>query len=291
MMAAMVGVLWCYNGWVNLTPLAEEIRDADRNIPRALILGMGTLIALYVAMTLAYHLVLPLSDVAASSADQGAAHAVAAAYCRRLLGREGVVAIALLVMGSTFISLNASALCGPRAYFAMARDGLFPSWLSRVHRKFRTPAHAVVAQGGWAIVLTVAGTLLILAPEPGPAMPAVIRPVFAKLHETPLYTLLYTYVVFGASVFSMLATASVFVLRARRPDLPRPYRTWGYPLTPALHVVASLLLLAEMMRRMPAESLAGVVIIGLGVPVYGFFAGRPSVYDESHHVVQVNGSA
>ena len=155
MMAAMVSVLWAYDGWTNVTPLAEEIRDPGRNIPRALISGMAVLIAVYLAMTLAYHYVLPMSEIA--SASREAEHfekAVAAVYCDHLLGRPGVVAISLLVMCSTFISLNGNALTGPRAYFAMARDGLFPTGLCRVHPTFQTPANAILAQGIWAILLT-----------------------------------------------------------------------------------------------------------------------------------------
>ncbi len=147
MMAAMVSVLWAYDGWTNVTPLAEEIRDPGRNIPRALIVGMAVLIAAYVGMTLAYHYVLPMSEI--QTAGKDAEHfesAVAALYCDHLLGRPGVIAISLLVMCSTFIALNGNALAGPRAYFAMARDGLFPAALCRVHPTFQTPANAIIAQ-------------------------------------------------------------------------------------------------------------------------------------------------
>lgn len=274
MMAAMVGVLWAYDGWVNLTPLAEEVRDPGRNIPRALIFGMGTLIALYLGMTLVYHLVLTVPEVAASSTDKGAEKAVAAEFCRQLLGTKGVVAISLLVMCSTFISLNGNALTGPRAYFAMARDGLFPMGLCRVHPRFMTPANSIMAQGTWAILLTIAGTAMIVAPPPSAesGLPGPLLAAWTKLNQTPLYTVLYTYVIFGANVFYTLAIASVFVLRIKRPDLPRPYRAWGYPLTPLLYVVASFLLLGNMLRQTPAESLAGVLIIVLGLPAYLVFS-------------------
>ena len=199
----------------------------------------------------------------------------AAVYCEHLLGRRGVVAISILVMCSTFISLNGNALTGPRAYFAMARDGLFPAGLCRVHPRFQTPANAIIAQGTWAIVLTIAGTLLIMVPpsETNQALPDWTLAAWKKLNETPLYDLLYTYVIFGANIFYMLAIASVFVLRVRRPDLPRPYRTLGYPLTPLLYVAAALLLLGNMLvdvkTRVP--SLVGLGIIVLGVPAYAFF--------------------
>lgn len=276
MMAAMVGVLWAYDGWLNLTPLAEEVRDPGRNIPRAMILGMAILIALYLGMTLVYHLVLTLPEVASASTERGAEKAVAALYCFKLVGAKGVVAISLLVMVSTFISLNGNALTGPRAYFAMARDGLFPKALCRIHPRFRTPANAVITQALWAILLTVVGTALIISPVPSEGgLPRPIHATWTKLNQTPLYDLLYTYVIFGATIFSMLAIASVFVLRVRLPDRPRPYRTWGYPITPALFVIASLLLLGNMLRQTPTESLAGLLIILLGLPSYRLFRGKP----------------
>lgn len=278
MMAAMVGVLWAYDGWMNLTPLAEEVRDPGRNIPRALGLGMATLVGLYLAITLAYHYVLTIPEI--ESARGGASQAVAARYCGVLLGPWGVVAISALVMCSTFISLNGNALTGPRAYFAMARDGLFPAGLCRVHPRFNTPSNAVLAQGGWAIGLIVAGTVMILWPAPGPesGLPGFVRAAWQKLNETPLYRILYTYVVFGANLFYLLAITSVFVLRSKRPDAHRPYRTWGYPVTPLIFVGASIYLLYEMLMHTPAESLAGLGIILSGIPAYWFFSRRSRIH-------------
>jgi basic amino acid/polyamine antiporter, APA family len=275
MMGAMVSVLWAYDGWTNVTPLAEEIRDPGRNVPRSLIWGMAVLIAIYLTMTLAYHYVLPMPEIAsASSSSKDFRHAVAAVYCDHLLGHPGVVGVSLLVMCSTFISLNGNALTGPRAYFAMARDGLFPAGLCRIHPRFQTPANAVLAQGIWAVILTVAGTFLIVVPpESAPASPRWILTAWKKLNETPLYDLLYNYVIFGANLFYMLAISSVFVLRIRRPDLPRPYRTWGYPLTPLVYVAAALLLLYNMLRdhQSRVQSVAGLGIILLGLPAYWLF--------------------
>jgi amino acid transporter len=278
-MFAMIGVLWAYDGWTNITPLAEEISDPDRNIPRALLAGTACIIAVYVSMTLAYHYVLPMGDVASASRESGhVEQAVAAVYCRHLLGPRGVVGISILVMCSTFISLNGNALTGPRTYFAMARDGVLPGRLCRVHTTFQTPANAILAQGIWAIILTVAATVLIVVPPDrvGHGLPGLIRDAWGKLNQTPLYDLLYTYVIFGANLFYMLAISSVFVLRARRPDLPRPYRTWGYPLTPLVFVAAALLLLGNMVadHKSRVQSLAGVGIILLGLPAYYIFRRR-----------------
>jgi basic amino acid/polyamine antiporter, APA family len=275
MMLAMVSVLWAYDGWTNVTPLAEEIREPGRNIPRALIWGMAVLIALYLATTLAYHYVLPMGEIAhASRSKEDFRHAVAALYCEHLLNWPGVVGVSLLVMCSTFISLNGNALTGPRAYFAMARDGLFPAGLCRIHPRFQTPANAVLSQGIWAIMLTLAGTfLMIVPPSVAPGWPSPILAAWKKLNDTPLYDLLYSYVIFGANLFYMLAISSVFVLRIRQPDLPRPYRTWGYPLTPLLYVAAALLLLGNMLAddESRVQSLAGIGIILLGLPAYWLF--------------------
>jgi APA family basic amino acid/polyamine antiporter len=259
--------------------LAEEIRDPGRHVPRALLLGMAVLIAVYVTMTVAYHFVLPMGEMkeiaSIAAKEKGVEKAVAAVYCQTLLGRRGVVAISVLVMCSTFIALNGNALCGPRAYFAMARDGLFPARLCKVHHRFQTPANAIVAQGIWAIFLTVAGTALILVPPSAAAgrIPSLLLAAWEKLNQTPLYDVLLTYVIFGATVFYMLAIASVFVLRVRRPDLPRPYRTFGYPLTPLVYVAAALFLLGNMVsdRQSQVQSLAGLAIILVGVPAYWLF--------------------
>jgi APA family basic amino acid/polyamine antiporter len=183
------------------------------------------------------------------------------------------VAISLLVMCSTFISLNGNALTGPRAYFAMARDRLFPAALCRIHPRYQTPANSVFAQGAWAILLTIAATALILnrPPAPGTGLPRPFLEAWAKLNQTPLYEVLYTYVIFGANLFYLFTIAGVFVLRVKHPDWPRPYRTWGYPVTPLLYVLGAVLLLQNMLLAKPAESQAGLAIIALGLPAYWLF--------------------
>jgi basic amino acid/polyamine antiporter, APA family len=278
MMTAMVGVLWAYDGWTNVTPVAEEIRDPGRNVPRALLWGTAVIISVYVGMTLAYHYVMPMTEVAAGSRSD-VTSAVAAQYCKQLVGRPGVVAISMLVMCSTFISLNGNALSGPRAYFAMARDGLFPGALCRIHPRFQTPANAVLAQGIWAIILTVVGTALVVVPPPaaGTSLPGPLVVAWAQLNKTPLYDILFTYVIFGANLFYMLAISSVFVLRVRRPELPRPYRTIGYPITPLLYVAGVLILLGSMLAdyQSRVQALAGLGIIALGVPAFWVFRRRP----------------
>jgi APA family basic amino acid/polyamine antiporter len=270
-MAALVAALWAYDGWINSTALAEEIQDPGRNVPRSLILGMLLLIAIYLGMTLVYHMVLTLPEVQAASQGKGSPRVVSAEFCRRLVGDWGVVVISIVVMCSTFISINGNCLAGPRTYFAMARDGLFPPGLCRVHAKFQTPANAILTQGAWAILLTVAGTLLIVVPPPESGLPGPIHLAWKKLNQTPLYDVLYTYVIFGATLFYSLAIASVIVLRIKRPELPRPYRTFGFPVTPLLYLAGALILMRSMLIQTPVESVTGLAIILLGIPAYWYF--------------------
>jgi amino acid transporter len=273
-MVAMVGVLWAYDGWINMASLAKEIHDPQRNLPRALIGGVLILITLYIATTLAYHLVLPMTEVATASTERGSPTAVSAIYCQRLLATGGLVAISLVVMASTFISLNGNVLCGPRAYFALARDGLFPRWLAHVHPRFVTPARSIIAQTAWAIVLTLVGAAFILSPPPQSAASSVSWFVDAwkVLHETPLYDVLYEYVIFGATIVYALSIASVFVLRWKLPDLPRPYRTVGYPLTPLVFLAGAGVLLVNMWQQQRAQALLGLSIFVLGLPAYALLA-------------------
>ncbi len=265
-MAAMISILWAYDGWVNGAALAEEIRDPGRNIPRALMLGMAILISLYVCMSMVYHLVLPMDVVQSASTEGGSPKVVAALFCQKLFGTPGLVAISMTVMLSTLISLNGNSMSGPRAYFAMARDGLFPVWLCRVHPRFQTPANSIIAQNGWAILLTLAGTAWTML------KPAASGGEAPK----PLYDVLYSYVIFGGTVFYTLAIASVFVLRKTQPDRDRPYKTWGFPVTPSLYVMASLFLMFNMLagEHSRMESLVGLGIILLGLPVYQIYRTR-----------------
>jgi APA family basic amino acid/polyamine antiporter len=266
MLAAMVGVLWTYDGWINITALAEEIKEPERNIPRAAILGTLTLIGVYLGVTLSYHLVLPMADVARPPDGRN----VAGAFFVRLFGLPGAWLIALVVMGSIFIALNGNALSGPRAYFAMARDGLLPHAISHVHPRFKTPANAIIIQTAWAAMLTAAGAIFLVIEAPGSesGLPLWFRDAWGKLNRTPLYDVLFSYVIFGATFMYALTVASVFVLRRTRPGLARPYRTWGYPITPILYLTGAGLLLGNMLLETFAESIVGLGIILAGVPAF-----------------------
>ena len=144
--AALIAVWWAYDGWINLGPVAEEIRDPQRNVPLALGLGMAIVIALYLLTNLAYHITLPLAEMA--KADR-----VASEMCAKLIGPIGATVVAVGVMFSTFGAVNSNLLVGPRIYFAMARDGLLPGAIAKVHRSFLTPTNAIILQAAWSILL------------------------------------------------------------------------------------------------------------------------------------------
>ncbi len=271
-LAAMIACLWAYDGWVNVTPLAEDLTDPQRQLPRALAGGVAILIFLYLGTTLAYHYVLPMETIRESSTVKGSPKVVAAEFWQALVGPIGVTVISLIVMASTSISLNGNVLTGPRAYFAVARDGYAPKWLEKLDKRTSTPAAAIVAQTVWAIALTILATLLIVI-EPGSAdrWPGWIVKLWSKFHETPLYDVLFTYVIFGATIFYMLAAASVFVLRKRWPDVHRPFRVPLYPYTPLAFCLASGILLASMLAENPVESIAGLGLIAAGIPFFYAF--------------------
>jgi APA family basic amino acid/polyamine antiporter len=280
-MVALISVLWAYDGWVNAGNMAEDIAEPGKNVPRALVWGMALLIGIYLAATLAYHLVVPLPDsIALADAADKTARPIAAEFFGRLVGPWGPTIIAVVVMSSIYIALNGNALSGPRAYFAMARDGLFPRVLCAIHPKFQTPANAILAQTAWSMTLTVLGTLFLLVKPPDSGLPRWASTAWATFHKTPLYDVLYTYVIFGATIFYSAAIASVFVLRKTLPDMPRPYRTWGYPITPALYLIGAAVLLTSMLRETPFESLTGLGIIALGLPAYLFFARQGHIHED-----------
>lgn len=243
----MIAVLWPYNGWVNITPVAEEIRDPQRNLPLALGIGVTIVIFVYVLANVSYHLVLPMEQIAAS--DSG----VAADTFRALFGSTGARIAALGVMCSTFGGTTTTLLTGPRIYFAMARDGMLPEALASVHATFRTPAVAIIVQALWAIVLIVAAFVWKSGPED-------------RLIDA--FDALTDFVIFGGLLFYALVVASVLVLRRKRPDLPRPYRTWGYPATPVVYLCGSAAVMISMLYDKLPQTAAGTVLIVAGVVYY-----------------------
>jgi APA family basic amino acid/polyamine antiporter len=244
---AAVAVLWPYDGWINIGPVAEEIKNPQRNIPVALTLGMIVIIVIYAAVNTVYHLVLPMGAVAKSQA-------VASDVFYVLFGNPGVQWAALGVMCSTLGATQSNLITGPRIYFAMARDGLLPARLAHVHNRYETPANAVLAQSVWASLLVI---------------------ITYAWKDDPLaaFNALTDFVIFGGSLFYAMAVGAVFVLRWKRPELPRPYRTWGYPLTPAIYLVAFAYALISMFINTWQQSLMGSLLILAGV-VYYYWAVR-----------------
>ena len=230
---ATVSALWAYDGWNNLSMVAGEVKNPQRNMPLALIGGTLLVLIVYILVNLAYFHVLPTSQILGTST-------VASDAARRFLGNAGGAFIAVGVMISAFASLNGSILAGSRIPYATARAGLFPAALASVNPRFHTPAVSLVGQ-------------------------AIIAGLFTS---TGQYQSLYTKVIFSEFLFYALCTLGVFVLRRREPDLPRPYRTWGYPLVPALFVILSVFLLVNTFWQQRADSMWGVVLVGSGIPAY-----------------------
>lgn len=241
---AMVSALWAYDGWNNLGMVAGEVSNPQRNMPRALIYGATLVMGVYLATNLAYCYLLTPQEVAGTST-------VAADAATRILGGAGGAFVAVGVMLSAFATLNGSILSGSRIPFAQARNGLFPKFLAEVHPHFKTPAKAIIAQAVVASLLAASGQ----------------------------YEALFTKVIFAEWLFYMLATAGIFVLRRREPTLERPYRTWGYPLVPAIFVVLAALLLVNTFMERRSDSLWGLVLVGTGIPAYYLYKLRRSKLD------------
>ena len=230
---ALVAVTWAFDGWNNVNFVAGEIKKPSRNLPLALIIGTLGITVLYVLTNYIYLYALPIPEV------KGVVR-IAEKATSALFGSSTGALISAAVIISTFGALNGSILTGPRVYYAMAKDKLFFQRVSQVHPRFRTPGFAILIQALWASLLTLAGT----------------------------FEQIFTFAMFMAIVFWIAATASVFTLRKKLPDLPRPYKTWGYPVVPALFILASLGILLNTLLEKPAEALAGIILTALGIPVY-----------------------
>jgi APA family basic amino acid/polyamine antiporter len=270
----LLAVMWAYNGWHGVTPLTEEVQHPQRNIPLALFVGIGILIALYVAANFAYHGVLTMEEM------QEAGDHAAERMLLRLFGPAGQSAMSLVIMCSTFGAINTNLLQSPRITFAMGRDGAFFRQLGQVHATYRTPAVAILGTSVMSVllVLAVAVAKLALSSVPVSAVSGeLLQKIVASLHENSMFELLTNFVIFSASLFYMLAVLAVIVLRIRFPHWERPYRTWGYPLVPLTFLAVYVWFMTQIYFSSPLESRAGLVLIALGVPAYWLyhrFAGR-----------------
>jgi APA family basic amino acid/polyamine antiporter len=245
---AMVAVFWPYDGWINMGPVAEEVRHPQRNVPLGLGLGVLVVTIVYLGANVGYHLCLPLSETRESKT-------IAADVFETILGRYGVALASAGVMISMFGALNSNLLAGPRIYFAMARDGLFPQALGQIHRQFQTPSNAILAQSVWSLFQICIAFAITDDPKGA-------------------FDVLTDFVVLGGTVFYALVVGAVIVLRRRMPAAERPYRTWLYPLTPIIYLLTALLVVGSMLLstfspqakfvdQLKVPGFAGLMVIGL----------------------------
>lgn len=272
----LLAVMWAYDGWHGITPLAEEVRDPQRNIPLALFGGIGILIVLYLAANVAYHSVLSMS------AMQRAGDHAAEEMLRHLAGRGGLAAMSAVIMCSTFGAINSNILMAPRIPFAMGRDGLFFSTLGKVHANYRTPVAAILVTSMMAIGLiglVTAGKALVQQSPAQPSASGIAAVVWESLRTDSTFSLLTNCFTFVASAFYALAVVALIVLRLKLPDQHRPYKTWGYPLVPACFVIVYTWFLSHIYSSNPIESRAGLLFVCSGLPVYWMFRRRQARAD------------
>jgi basic amino acid/polyamine antiporter, APA family len=239
-MAALVAALWAYDGWNDLNMVSEEIKRPEKTIPIALIAGVGLVAVLYMGLNAGVQRALPAEAIAHSAVPAAAASEAA-------LGRWGVSLVSIGMIVSMLATLNGTIMSGGRIPFAVARDGYLFKALGEVHPKFHTPGLALVVQGAVAIVLIVLG--------------GAFRELFSLT-------------IFAEWLFYVVAASTIFVFRKREPQGTRPYRTAGYPVVPALFIVTAAILLCYTFLDNLRDSIAGVVVILLGIPVYMWFARR-----------------
>ncbi len=237
--AAMVSALWAYDGWNNVSMVSSEIRNPQRNLPRALIFGTAAVILIYLLINIAYFFVLTPGQVALSSR-------VAADMMAAIGGSTAAKAVSIAALISILAALNGSILSGSRIPYAMARDGLFFRTAAIVHPSHRTPGHSIFLLSIWSCVVILSGW----------------------------YDDLYNFVIFGSWILYLLTAISLFVLRRKRPDLARPYRVIGYPIVPVLFIAVAIALLFSTFQTRPRESLMGLGLMALGFPFYVYWKKR-----------------
>jgi APA family basic amino acid/polyamine antiporter len=242
---SQTGSLFSADAWNNITFAAGEVRQPRRNLPLALALGTGIVIGLYLLANVAYLVVLPLGDIQRAQQDR-----VGTAMLERIFPDVGVMLMAAAIMISTFGCNNGLILSGARAYYAMSRDGLFFRAAGRLNAA-RVPAWGLMFQGVWAALLVLPRTY---NPEKG--------------EYGNLYGDLLDYIMSAALLFYILTIAGLFRLRFTRPDAPRPYRAFGYPVVPALYILGAVTLVAVLVVYRPMTTWPGMVLVLLGVPVY-----------------------
>ena len=235
---ALVAVLWSYDGWIEITYVAGEVKNPRRNIPLSLILSTMFVVVIYTLVNYTYLSVLSLDAISTSTL-------VAADAATVIIGPGGAAMAAIAVIIATMGSNNGFVLTGARIYYAMATDRMFFRFFSFVHPKYQTPIPSLIGQGIWASALVMTGT----------------------------FDQLFTYVIFSSWIFYAMAAGAVMVLRAKAPLRARSYKTWGYPVTPIVFMLFSLYLVINTLIEDPRDALVGLGIISLGVPAYLYWKG------------------
>jgi APA family basic amino acid/polyamine antiporter len=230
---ALIAVFWAYDGWVYITWVAGEVKEPRRNVPRAMVLGVIVVGVIYMSMNMTYLYALPLGEIAR---HETIAHAAAAA----LFSPAAAVWLSLLIAVSCFSAAATCTLSGARVCLAMAQDGVFFKRMAVIHPKWRTPAFGLIGQGIWAALLTLSGR----------------------------YDQLYTYVIFGMVLSYTLTVIGMFLLRWKRPDIPRPYRCAGYPWLPGIYVLIGITWTLNTIITRPTQAFWGATIVLIGVPGY-----------------------
>ena len=246
-MVALIASLWAYDGWNLVTTVSGEMRDPQRSLPIALIAGVGIVAVLYMGVNAAVQYVIPADAIADSPRPASQAMLIAWGTCGASLVSAGMALFML-------VTLNGSSMTGARIPFALSNDGYFFHALAKVHPKFHTPSNALIVQG-------VLGSLLV-----------VLGGNFQQLFSLALYP---------EWVFYMLATASVFIFRQKDPNAPRPYRTWGYPIVPALFIAAACVVLVYTFKAKLVNSLIATAVILAGIPIFLLFARRNPSFTNS----------
>jgi basic amino acid/polyamine antiporter, APA family len=245
-MAALVAALWAYDGWADLNMVSEEISNPGRSIPIGLIAGVAIVAVLYIGVNGAVQYAMPASAVAASPVPASAATEIA-------LGRLGALLVSAGMALSVLVTLNGTIMSGGRIPYAVARDGYFFKALAEVHPRFHTPSLAIVVQAFVAIILLLVGGA---------------------------FKDLFSLAIFAEWLFYMIAASTIFVFRKREPEVPRPYRTWGYPVVPALFILSSAVLLYYTFTDNLRNSFWGIVVILAGIPFYLYFARKRTAVGE-----------
>ena len=249
---AMIGVLWAYDGWIETTYVGSEITDPSRNLPRSIILSTVIIIALYTLASIAYLYVLSQAGMAGSTL-------VASDAAKVTMGATGASLVVIAILISTLGANNGIILTAARIPYAMARQGVFFRSQGLVHARYGTPVIALLWQGVIAAVLTLVPNCL------------AIPHLFRLCSPRPLYDQLATYVVFAQFVFYAFSAGAVILLRRQAPELPRPYRTWGYPLTPIIFIAFAVWLVLNTIIETPKDSAIGAGLIILGLPGYYYW--------------------